>query len=306
VRRYVNALGAVRQVLGNVPPSITLSAGGDVPLNVEVTLNATIFDFEDPFPCCTVTWTSDVDGALGTGTSVTRTFTTLGSRTVTVTATDSQGATSRASLTLTVVNNPPELTLSQPQDGAQVFRTASVTLRGRASDRNEPGEQLACERLEWTSSVASDPFPVTGCEAEVVFATSGARTLTLTATDPQGASDTASVGITVVEPPPNLPPFVQIASPQDREPLPTNQPITLSGTATDPEGATNLTYEWTVQLFDQTPIRVGTEPTAQWTPSDTFDFSSEGTYVVRVRLSVTDPQGNVGTDFVTLEFVIIL
>lgn len=306
VKRYVNALAAVQAVLGNIPPSVTLSGGGEVPLNVELTLTAEVTDFEDPFPCCTISWSSSVDGALGSGRSLQHTFTTLGSRTLSVTATDSAGATTTASMVLDVVNSPPELTLSQPQDGAEVFRTASVVLRGQASDRNEPGGQLECSRLVWTSSAPDDPFPVTGCEVQVVFDSNGPRTLTLTATDTQGATDAASVGITVVDPPPNLPPFVRITSPEDRANVPTDEPITLAGTATDPEGETDLSYQWTVQLFDQAPIVVGNAPSVEWTPSDTFSFNSEGTYTVRVRLNVTDPQGNTGTDFITLEWIIIL
>jgi hypothetical protein len=306
VGRYVNALGAVRAALGNVPPSITLGASGDVPLNVELSLSAEVQDFEDAFPCCTVRWTSDVDGPLGSGYSVTRTFTTLGKRIITVTATDSGGATTTERMTLNVVNNAPDVTLSKPLEGDEVFRSASVVLRGRASDRNEPQEQLACSRLVWTSSVAGDPFPVTGCEAEVVFATNGPRTLTLTATDPQGSSDTATVSISVVEPPPNLPPFVQISSPEDHAQVRTDEPLTLSGTATDPEGATELSYQWTVKLFDNAPIVVGNAPTVEWTPNDTYDFSGAGTYTVQVRLNVTDPEGNTGTDVIVLEWLIIL
>jgi serine protease len=306
VRRYVNALAAVQRALGNVPPSITLHAqGGEVPLNVALTLSATIEDFEDPFPCCTVSWTSNVDGVLGSGHSVTRTFTTVGARTITVTATDSAGATSRASLVLNVVNHAPVATISRPLQGEEFFRDAPVILRGRASDRNEPQERLACERLSWTSSVAGDPFPVSGCEAEVTFASDGPRTLTLTATDPQGATGTASVTITIVEPPPNLPPSVQITSPEDGSSPNPFEPITLSGTATDPEGASPLTFEWTTQLEGDPPIVVGNAPSVEWTPSGTYDFSSEGTYVVKIRLSVTDPQGNTGTDFVTLEWLIL-
>ena len=306
VKRYVNALGAVRQALGNVPPSVTLGASNiEVPLNVESFFSVTVQDFEDPFPCCTVSWTSDVDGPLGSGYSIEHTFTTLGQRTLTVSATDSAGATTTASVTVNVVNNAPEVTLSQPLEGDELFRTATVVLRGRALDRNEPQGQLACSRLVWTSSVAGDPFPVTGCEVEVVFTSNGPRTLTLSATDPQGASDTASVTVSVVDPPTNLPPFVQISSPEDGAALSTNEPITLSGAATDPEGSSPLSYQWTVQLFDQTPIVVGNALTAEWTPSDTFDFSSEGTYVIKVRLNVTDPEGNTGTDFITLEFLIL-
>lgn len=305
VKRYVNALAAVRAALGNVPPSIVLGPGGNVPLNLTLTLSAEVRDFEDAFPCCTVTWTSNVDGALGSGHSIEHTFTTLGTRIITVTATDSAGGTSTASLTLNVINNVPEATISKPLEGDEVFRTANVVLRGRASDRNEPQEQLACDRLTWTSSVASDPFPLTGCEVEVAFASNGTRTLTLTATDPQGASDTATVNLNVVDPPPNLPPFVQVSSPEDYAQVPTNQPITLSGTAIDPEGATSLTYLWTVKLGNEAPIEVGSAPSVQWTPSDTYDFSTEGRYVIQVRLNVTDPVGNTGTDFVVLEFFIL-
>jgi endonuclease YncB( thermonuclease family) len=108
-----------------------------------------------------------------------------------------------------------------------------------------------------------------------------------------------------VDPPVDLPPVVRVTSPEDHAQLPTNQAITLSGTATDPEGATPLTYEWTVKLGNLEPIVVGDAPMVQWTPSDTFDFSGEGTYTVQVRLNVTDPQGNSGTDVIVLEWLII-
>ncbi len=308
VKRYVNALAAVQRALGNVPPSVSVTnAGGDVPLGRELSFNADVFDFEDAFPCCTVSWTSGVDGPLGSGRSITHTFTTPGSRTLTITATDSVGASSSTTLTLNAINFAPILTLSSPSSGTNVFRTASIVLRGRATDRNEANEQLACSNLTWTSSIANDPFPKTGCNVEVVFSSNGPRTLTLTARDSQGAMDAESVSITVVDPPTNLPPNVLVTSPEDRALVGTNDPLTLSGTAADPEGSSPLTYQWTVQLFDNAPIVVGNSASVQWKPSDTFSFNAEGTctYFVKVRLNVTDPQGNVGTDFITLEFAII-
>lgn len=307
VNHYVNALGAVQAALGNIPPEIRLdTTGGDVPLNVELSLTASVFDFEDAFPCCTITWTSNVDGPLGSGRSVPHTFTTLGSRTLTVTATDSVGATSTANVTLNVINPAPEVTISKPLEGDSAFRTAPFLLRGRATDFNEPGGELACDRLVWTSSVASDPFPVTGCEVEVTFASNGTRTLTLTGTDPQGATGTATVSMSVIDPPPNLPPAVRITSPAADAPIFVNETMTLSGTATDPENQTPLTYQWTVKLNDGSPIEVGTDPSVQWKPSDTYDFSGEGSYRLEIRLNVTDPQGNTGTDFLVFNFSIIL
>jgi serine protease len=307
VKRHVNALAAVQSVLGNLPPSITVNtAGGDVPLNRELFLQADVFDFEDAFPCCTITWTSDVDGPLGTDRSVQRTFTTLGSRTLTITATDSVGATSTQSVTLNVVNFAPVATLNSPSDGDTIFRTAATVLRGKATDRNETNDELACDNLTWTSSVAGDPFPKTGCDVEATFSSNGSRTLTLTAKDALGATDAKSVTVNVVDPPANLPPNVRVTSPEDRAPVRTDEALTLSGTATDPEGSSPLTYQWTVQLSDNTPIVIGDAASVQWKPSDTFNFNGEGTYVIKVRLNVTDPQGNIGTDFITLEFLIIL
>src|SRR5690606_9955707 len=40
VRRHVNAFAAVKSVLGNVPPVVTLNGGGDVPVNVTAYLEA--------------------------------------------------------------------------------------------------------------------------------------------------------------------------------------------------------------------------------------------------------------------------
>ncbi len=305
VKRYVNALGAVLEALGNIPPIITVVGGGDVPQNVELEFNADVFDFEDPFPCCTITWTSDVDGPLGTGRVVKRTLSTLGPRTLTVTATDSAGATSTATKTFNVVNPPPDVTLSRPQAGETALRTVPLFLRGRAADANETNFQLACNRLTWTSNLASDPLPVTGCDVAVTFTTNGSRTLTLTATDPQGATDSASVTLNVVEPPPNLAPSVRVTSPADGSFPARDEPVTLSGTATDPEGTTPLTYQWTVKLNNGSPIVVGTAPSVQWTPTSTYNFGIEGTYTIQVRLNVNDPQGNTGTDFVTLVYYIV-
>lgn len=309
VGRRVNAFAAVRAALGNVPPFVEFEVDGvgvTVPFGVPTYLSVTVQDVEDPFPCCDVAWTSDVDGALGDGWQLEHTFATLGDRVVTATATDPDGATAEVSILVEVVNFPPQVALTAPEPLAEVFRTATVVLRGSATDVNEPGGALACSALTWTSSVPGDAgFPAVGCEVPVAFATNGIRMLSVTATDPQGAVDSASVQIYVVDPPPDLPPNVQVTSPADGSAPPVNQPVTLSGTADDPENAGPLTYQWTVQLAGQAAIVVGTSASVQWTPNQTYAFSQAGTYTVEVRLNVTDQGGNVGSDAVTLEWIFI-
>ena len=190
VRRHVNAFGAVRAALGNVPPFVAFDIDGEgvtVPYGVPTYLSVSVQDVEDAFPCCAVAWASDVDGSLGGGWQLEHTFATLGDRVVTATATDPDGATTSVSKVVEVVNYPPQVTLTAPAPFDEVFRTATVVLRGTATDVNEPGGALPCSALTWTSSVPADAgFPAVGCEVPVAFASNGVRTLTLTATDPQG------------------------------------------------------------------------------------------------------------------------
>lgn len=309
VGRVVDALGAVRAVLGNVPPTIDVvrPRPGDVlDLNATVFFDALVSDFEDGNACCEVTWTSNVDGPLGTGRGISSSFATVGARTVTLTAVDSMGARGIVNVPVTVVNTPPRVDLTKPVPEDEVFQGVATVLRGTSFDLNEPGATLACTALTWTSSNPGDgDFPVTGCEVQVVFGTLGARNLTLTGVDPQGAAATDTAVVTVVDPPPDLPPSVLITSPENFQSVQTDEQITLSGVVTDPEGATPLTLVWTVSTNGGPAQQVGTGNNVLWTPSDTIDFSGEDRYDVTIRLTAQDPGGNSGNDFVQLRFIII-
>ena len=309
VGRVVDALGAVRSVLGNVPPTIDVvrpSPGDELDLNATVFFDAIVTDFEDGIACCVVTWTSNVDGQLGTGRGTSSTFTTVGPRTITITAVDAQGAQAIATIPVTVANTAPTVDITKPVPEDDVFQGASTVLRGTSFDRNEPGAELACAALAWTSSNPGDgDFPVSGCEVQVVFGTLGTRTLTLTGVDPQGASATDTAVVTVLDPPPDLPPSVLITNPENFQSVQTDEQITLTGDVTDPEGATPLTLVWTVAVNGGPPEQVGTGNNVLWTPNDTIDFSGEDRYDVTIRLTAQDPGGNSGNDFVQLRFIII-
>lgn len=187
---------------------------------------------------------------------------------------------------MTIVNSPPRVDITKPVPEDEVFQGVSTVLRGTSFDRNEPGAALACTALTWTSSNPGDgDFPITGCEVQVVFGTLGTRTLTLTGVDPQGASATDTAVVTVLDPPPDLPPSVLITSPTNFQSLRTDEQITLSGDVTDPEGATPLTLVWTVSVNGGTPEQVGTGDNVPWTPHDTIDFGGEDRYDVTIRLT---------------------
>src|SRR5690606_25950030 len=105
----------------------------------------------------------------------------------------------------------------------------------------------------------------------------------------------------------NLPPNVQITSPADMpDPPPEfDEPMTLSATVSDPEGDTPFTYQWTVKLGVGAPIPVGTDATVMWTPNQTYAFNEAGIWTVEIRLTVTDSEGNVGSDSVTVVWQLI-
>ncbi|HEX7049666.1 MAG TPA: S8 family serine peptidase [Longimicrobiales bacterium] len=310
VKRYVNAYAAVHAALGNVPPGVEIASPDDGtthPVNVAVSFNALVEDIDGDGPdCCTLVWSSDVDGPLGIGLAAHPVFATTGDREITVTARDAGGATGTASITIHVVNTPPSPTIVRPTPGEEVIRGRSIVLRGSAHDPNEmPDAVLDCAGLTWTSSAGDAAFPVTGCEPEVAFTTNGSRTLTLTATDSHGGTDSVTVDIAVVDPPPDLPPVVQVASPANGVSIGPSTELTLAGDATDPEGQTSLTYEWFVVYpyntgtgTGENTAFIGSGPVLTWKPSETIPIECETYYQIRIELRVTDPGGNTGKDFV--------
>lgn len=307
VKKYVNALAAVQQVLGNIPPNVQIisPSGGSVQVGMESRLEAAVTDFEDPFPCCTVTWSSSVEGSLGSGRTVDYTFTTLGPRTITATATDSGGATSSVSVSVNVVNTPPTVAISSPYSGQQFFRGVNYTLRGVSYDPNEPGYQLACSSMVWKDGSTTLG---TGCDLSVGFASNGDRTLTLTGTDSHGGSGSASVNISVIDPPANLPPVVNITSPQNGITIGPDQVVKLSGSASDPEGgAVTLTWDVTTGYDPNTGQGTNTypvtpAPNGDWKPTDSIPYNTcEVSDTLRLRLKAKDPQNNEGSDFIVIK-----
>ena len=298
-----------RAALGNVPPAVNVVRplpGAELTLNQTVFFDALVEDSEDGFGCCNVTWTSNLDGLLGTGRATSTTFDAVGARVISVVATDSGGATTTIEVPVTVVNDAPRVEITKPVPDDEIFLGVVTTLRGTSFDTNESGATLPCSVLTWTSSNPADAdLPTSGCEVQVTFATLGGRTLTLTGTDPQGAEDVETVTVLVVDAPPDLPPSVLITSPQNLQSVQTDEQITLSGNVSDPEGATPITLVWTVSVNGGPPIQVGTGNNVLWTPDDSIDFSGEDRYDVTIRLTAQDPGGNSGNDFVQLRFLII-
>lgn len=250
----------IAQETTNTPPELAPSDvsptdGSSVQLGVPVQFNVAARDVEDGL-ITKGTWTSngspltlDVNGR--------HTFTTPGDRQISVTVKDSAGATATTSITLHVLDTPPVATMVHPTANDVIYAgTAWPTLQGFATDANEPGGTLACTRATWSVPGVTSPAPPADvCVSNpslpmqsVTFPKAGPYTVTLTATDPQGKTDTKQTTINVLAAPTAWTPVVLISDPPNPYPSKPasygdSEPITMTGTITDPD-SNNLTYSW--------------------------------------------------------------
>ncbi len=152
-----------------------------------------------------VTVVSDRDGSI----PLDYRFPTPGLRTLTVTARDSLGASSTTAFTIDVVNTPPSITnITAPTEIGQAEGWSPVT-PVIATDPNEPGGRLGCERVRWSVQGNDLLDSSSGCDGFVVFSEQGPRTVTITATDPEGAVVTKVLTVNVGPRPAQIKPSVR-------------------------------------------------------------------------------------------------
>lgn len=174
-------------------------------------------------------WSSDLDGELGSGRSVVRDDLSPGDHRVTLTVADDGGNEDTDAISVSVEpNDPPSATIGSPSDGATFGQGAPVELRGSAADPQEG--DLTGEALGWWSNLEGGLG--TGEEVTRDDLSVGEHEIRLVATDPQGLADTALVEIRVEE---NGQPSVTIDRPADGASVEEGESVTFEGSATDPE-----------------------------------------------------------------------
>jgi len=181
----------------NQAPSASITAPADSStfgVGAAVTFTGTGSDPEDgALTGAALVWTSSVDGQIGTGVTFMTSALSVGTHTITLTATDANAQTGTASITLTVVNQAPSASITAPADGSVVTQGDVVTFAGTGSDPEDGA--LTGASLVWTSSL--DGQIGTGVTFMTTLLSVGTHTVTLTATDSQGQAGTASLQITV-------------------------------------------------------------------------------------------------------------
>jgi len=270
----------------DAPPAvaITAPAAGRKFLRGEpAAFAATALDSLDGDRAAALAWTSDRDGAIGTGGAFTTATLGLGAHTVTAQAADTAGLVGTATVGLEVQDPaPPSVTLTAPLGGTTFALAAPVRFAAAATDLFD-GDLTA--RLRWTSS--RDGAIGAGGGFDRATLSEGVHEITATVTDGHGLAASARTTITVAA---EAPPVVAIQAPADGAVLGDARPIVLRATAVDAiDGDVGASLRWTSDRAG--PVGSG--------PDVATTALGPGTHVVTA--AATDRGGRTGTAAVTIE-----
>jgi hypothetical protein len=182
---------------GNTPPTVTISAptnGSTFASGASINFTAAANDAEQGNLSSAIQWSSNLDGPLGTGGSISHTLST-GTHSVTASVTDSGGLTGSAGVSVTVsaaANTAPVVSISAPASGSTFTRGASVSFAATASD-TEQGNLSSS--IQWNSNL--DGPLGTGGAIAVNTLSSGTHTITATVTDNGNLTGSASISVII-------------------------------------------------------------------------------------------------------------
>ena len=233
-----------------------------------------------------LTWTSSINGSLGTGTSLTTSNLSEGIHSITLTAKDSNATTSKASIAISVggsiSNTAPVAVIQKPADGTAFGVNDTIIFKGLGMDLEEDPSDLT---LTWTSS--KDGVIGTGTQLSAAL-TEGTHAIILTATDGNKATGQASIAVTVGGAIANNPPIAVIQRPFDGGTYKAGEEITFKGVGIDLEDdPSDLTLLWTSSI--------------DGTLGNTTTFNkalTKGTHVI--TLTVTDSYGAIDKHAIAL------
>lgn len=232
--------------IADVPPSpeptvVITAPGSGATVNLDIgeplAVSAYAVDLTDGELSDTVAWSSNLEGSLGTGASLSLTSLRTGTHTITARATDSTNLSGSDTFTATVGVVPPTISISAPTNGATFERGEAVTLSATAQDRVD-GDLSA--GIEWSSNL--DGALGTASTLTVTTLQAGAHTITARVTDSSGTQATASVQITVEI----IPPSLYVYSPSDGGTYELGTQIDFDAEAYDTaDGELTNSIEWT-------------------------------------------------------------
>lgn len=176
-------------------------------------------------------WSSNLDGAIGTGTSFSKSNLTVGVHTISLVATDAQGSTGSAirSITITapVLNQKPVAAFS-----------ANCVAQARPNqcsfDASASTDDKGIVSYTWNYGSGTNPETRTAPTAYNVYPAPGTYSVTLTVTDAGGLTDALTKSVTVNAPANQLP-VASISAPAIGASFVQGATITFTGAGSDAE-----------------------------------------------------------------------
>jgi hypothetical protein len=222
----------IRITLTNSAPKATILSPPDNSIFLEgetITLSGTGIDPEDGvLTGSSLTWTSDRDGILGTGSELRNLALSSGQHTITLMVRDKDGETDSTFIRLVAGNHPPVAEILSPKDGTHFMTHEMIEFQGKATDKEDG--LLSGNALVWVST--RDGEIGRGALFSKNTLSPGRHDIRLTATDSKGASHTVQISITCGNTAPETP---VIHRPLDGETFHRGTEITFHGSATDAE-----------------------------------------------------------------------
>jgi hypothetical protein len=184
-------------ISGNAAPTVSITSPADGSSFVSgssVSFAGTANDPEDGDITASLSWTSSLDGAIGSGGGFATSSLSIGSHLITASVTDSGGENGSDAITvnITAPNTAPTVTITAPADGSGFNQGDSVAFSGTATD-TEDGDISA--NLSWTSSL--DGSIGSGASFATSALSVGTHTITASVTDSGGLSDSDQISVTI-------------------------------------------------------------------------------------------------------------
>lgn len=183
---------------GNATPSISITAPATESTfsdQATIAFSADADDDEDGDLSSSIEWSSNLDGNLGSGASIS-TRLSAGSHTITASVTDfgNKSASTSIELTITesVTNSAPAIEITSPEADSSFNDETTITFSATATD---PEDGNLSESLEWSSNLDG----VLGYGSEITAVLSaGEHTISVSVTDSEGETSVETIQLEIL------------------------------------------------------------------------------------------------------------